>query len=137
MPVTYTNTLTNPSGSVPFRKSFRWMNDPDEDAAFLDFIIEITDPSRGGDAELYYRNLTMDRTGEPTVKFDLWEQTGPGNSWEFQSAREVVIGSAESYWAYTTSVSWRNLGVGPMDMNIYWECDERGRAFTIDNLVVP
>lgn len=128
MPLTYVNSLA--ASTLPFRRAFHWLDDPAEDQAFLDFAVEELD-SAWDDVSLVYRNLTLDRTGaEPTVKWDLWDY-----GTEYLGPRELVIAPAGSFWA--ANQSKRNLGVGAMDMNLYWECDARGRALTIDSLVVP
>lgn len=128
MPLTYVNSLA--AGTAPFRKAFHWLDDPAEDQAFLDFAVETLENS-WDDVPLVYRNLVLDRSGtEPTVKWDLWDY-----GTDFLGPRELVISPVGSYWAANNSK--RNLGVGAMDMELYWECDNRGRAFTIENLVVP
>jgi hypothetical protein len=128
MPLTYVNSLC--AGTAPFAKAFHWVNDPAEDQAFLDLAVQELDKF-WDDVSLVYRNLTMDRSGaEPTVRWEFWDYGETYVGPDF-----VVVGTAESYWS--PNLSKRNLGIGPTDMNVYWECDERGRAYSIDNLVVP
>lgn len=131
MPLTYTNSL-RALGFPAFSQAFNWTNDPNEDQAFLDFCVEVLEGNWGQGYTIsdIYRNLVMDRSGvDPTVRWDHWEDG------VFVEAKSRVIGTAQAYWADTNSK--RDLGVGPRDMNIYWECDVRGRALSIDDLVVP
>jgi hypothetical protein len=136
VPLTYINSI-RAVGTTHFKRAFHWMDDLAEDQAVLDFALDVLNSSWNNESDQVYRNLVVDRSGSvPTARWDLWEPTGPGGSYEFVEAGEKAIGPADSYWA--ANQSSRDLGIGPMDMElVYWECDERGRAFSIDDLVVP
>lgn len=128
MPLTYVNSMS--AGTAPFAKAFRWVNDPAEDSAFLALAIEELEGS-WEDVSLVYRNLAMDRSGaEPTVRWEFWDY-----GTEYVGPDSLVIGTAETYWSPNRSK--RRLGLGPTDMDFYFECDQYGRAFSIDDLVVP
>lgn len=143
MPLTFANSMRT-SGTTGFRETFRWVDDPTEDQAFLDFCIALVQKGwgTGYDVSEIYRNLRMDRSGpDATVRWDHWEPTGPwdpvtqDNAWEPYGAKELVVGAAGSYWADNRSK--RTLSVEALDMDVFWECDERGRAYSIDKVVVP
>ncbi|GAA0897683.1 hypothetical protein [Pseudonocardia zijingensis] len=128
MPLTYVNSLCE--GTAPFTKAFHWVNDPAEDQAFLDLAIEELDKS-WDDVSLVYRSLAVDRSGvEPTVRWEFWDY-----GTDYVGPDEVVVGSAESFWS--RNLQKRKLGIGPTEMSRFFECDERGRAFSISDLVVP
>lgn len=128
MPLTYVNSMCE--NVAPFAQAFHWMNDPAEDSAFLALAVEELDKS-WDDVSLVYRNLTMDRSGtEPTVRWEFWDY-----GTDYVGPDSLVIGTAESFWSANRSK--RRLGLGLMDMDRYFECDEFGRAFSIDDLVVP
>lgn len=128
MPLTYVNSMC--VGTAPFAKAFHWMNDPVEDAAFLALAVEELE-GFWGDVSPVYRNLHMDRSGaEPTVRWEFWDY-----GTEYIGPDSLVIGTTESFWSNNRSP--RRLSLGLLDMNQYFECDQYGRAFSIDDLVVP
>ena len=131
MPATYTNSLRG-SAFPQFRASFHFTNDPAEDDEFIAFALA-TLAVYYQDVDMVYRNVIIDRTGTPAFQWEQWEQVD--GEWVQVGNGSKTIGTADSFWR--SNASRFNLGIAPLDMNIYFECDERGRALSIDSLVVP
>jgi hypothetical protein len=134
MPVTYTNSL-RPDSFPGFRKSFLYINDSNEDAAFVGFVRETLDQLAGG-TDLRVRNLVIDRSGAPSFQWETWERQWVDDEqvWVQTGSSSLGIGAGGTYWRYTASAALR---VAPFNMTYYWECDDLGRAYDVNDLVVP
>jgi len=100
-----------PTGGVhPYSRAWKFVDDPAEDAAFRDRLRQVSNNNV---------SFTVDRTGpSPVLRTSGW-------------SHPLTVGQV-----------WRRGTQGPSyvqvcDGLIFWECDQYGRAYSIDNLVVP
>lgn len=129
MPVTYTNSLRG-DAFPQFNKSFLWEDDPAEDASFVGFVRALLDRF---EPNLRIRNVVIDRSGNPEFRWENWSNSS--GTWAQVGTGSLPIGAVGVYWSDNRSS--QGLRIAPVDMDIYWECDVRGRALSIDSLVVP
>lgn len=133
MPAILINSL-RANGMPTVMQVFRW--DGTDDSGLVSFILTTR-------TQEWMQDIAVDRTGpapvlrwqryekdnsDPNVPFDERDWL-PTNDWR---SLDLVVDD----W-----IQAENFGVGwgPMiwPKGHYWECDEHGRAFSIDDLVVP
>lgn len=137
MPVTYTNSLA-PRAFPAFRKSFKWLDDPAEDADFVAWVRETVDQNASPSPNQRIRELTVDRSSTPVIRWEVWDFTWVDDEqvWSQVGTDQRVIGPAGTFWRQETINSSSLAYLGPLTLPGYWECDQYGRALSVDSLVV-
>lgn len=144
MPVTYTTTLAPKFSTSTFAKSFRWLDDSNEDAGFVAFVrgqLDYEDTLNPSVNERV-RNLAVDRAGAPTLIWETWEP-----EWDEQAQDYVwaqvgtgmrTIGASGTIWRQASWLFSSSLGyLGQFPMTGFFECDEFGRAYKLSDLLAP
>lgn len=138
MPEILINSL-RANGSPTVRRVFKW--DGSDDTGLIDYLVA----ERARENRHDMRDFSVDRSGVvPTLRYQRYERDNsdpnvpveerPWNSTGDWRELPLSIGdwiAAVDFW------SAPGFAPGRWVLPYYWECDERGRAFSIDDLVVP
>jgi hypothetical protein len=101
---------------------FAWSNDPAEDPAFLAYLA--TTLVYGVDWEV--RNAAVDRSGaQPQVTWEMWRIS---TNTLYGTGAEALSTGSEVYLGFNGSIS-------VLDTTGYWDSDQYGRPFDLNDLL--
>jgi len=106
---------------------FRWVDDSAEDGDFVSFAVGNIGVPNG---VLTFANFTVDRTGTPELR---WDVVIAGDPTVVDTGSIALV--PNTYWS--GSYYKPSAPPSPVDMTGYWECDQYGRPFDLDDLVAP
>lgn len=126
MPMKYMNAFNfGSSVRVPTRV-FVWANDPAED---LDFLAYLTESMLTGWSNYEVRNAVVDRSrAKPKVSWEVWTIPVGAPDWVLDKSG-TIFPSIGDVW------QGLNLDVSIFDAPGWWESDEYGRPFNLDDLL--
>lgn len=126
MPAKYMNSFTPYGGSSGNTKYiFAWSNDPAEDAAFVTYVETAVDQ---GYTSSEARNAAVDRSGPaPVLTYERWNN--PGTGWVFDRSYSVTLSTGSAVYRAN------NWAVTVLDTTGYWDSDQYGRPFNLNDLL--